>query len=107
MHRLIGPARGQLTVNNLWRALTLAFNLVIRVGLISDYRRPFWRAARHALRHGQIDAALGIGFAAHHLIQFSREALSGKQNASFYSANTRERAAAPDREAVQSLRKTA
>jgi hopanoid C-2 methylase len=107
VHRLIGPARGQLTINNLWRALTLAFNLVIRVGLISDYRRPFWRAARHALRHGQIDAALGIGFAAHHLIQFSREALSGKQNASFYSANTRERAAAPDRDAVQSLRKTA
>jgi len=47
----------------------------------SDYRRPFWRAARHALRRGQIDAALGMAFIAHHFIQFTREALRGEQNA--------------------------
>jgi hypothetical protein len=31
-----------------------------------------------------------MGFVAHHLIQFSREAIRGEQNASFYSAQPRE-----------------
>jgi hopanoid C-2 methylase len=88
-NRLIPPARGKLTGNNLRAALVGAFNVALHVGLLSDYRRPFWRAAGQALRRGQIDAALGMGFTAYHLIQFTREALRGKQNASFYS--TRER----------------
>ena len=106
-HRMIGPVRGKLTINNLRGALTLAFNVFLRVGLLSDYRRPFWRAARHALRRGQIDAVLGMGFVAHHLIQFSREALRGDQNASFYSTLERTRTAAPDREPAPSLRQSA
>jgi hopanoid C-2 methylase len=85
VNRMIGPARGKLTWINLRRAAALAFNVMLHVGLLSDYRRPFWRAFRHALRRGQIDAALGMGFVAHHLIQFSREAIRGEQNASFYS----------------------
>jgi hypothetical protein len=56
---------------------------------LSNYRRPFWRAAWHALSRGQIDAALGMGLVAYHLIRFSREALRGEQNASFYSARGR------------------
>ena len=44
----------------------------------------------HAFRRGQIDAVLGIGFVAYHLIAFSREALRGDQNASFYSTHQRE-----------------
>jgi hypothetical protein len=35
-----------------------------------------------------------MGFTAHHLIQFSREALRGDQNASFYSARQRDKATA-------------
>jgi len=31
-----------------------------------------------------------ISLVSHHLITFSREALQGKQNASFYSTNVRE-----------------
>ncbi len=85
----------------------LAFNVALRVGLLSDYRRPFWRAARKALRRGQIDAVLGMGFVAHHLIQFSREALRGDQNASFYSARTRVPAKAQDGQALPALRKSA
>jgi hopanoid C-2 methylase len=88
-NRLIPPARGKLTGNNLRAALVGAFNVALHVGLLSDYRRPFWRAAGQALRRGQIDAALGMGFTAYHLIRFTRDALRGKQNASFYS--TRER----------------
>jgi len=89
-HRMIVPASGKLTIPNLRAALVLAFNIVWRVGLLADYRRPFWRAVHHALRRGQIDAVLGIGFVAYHLIEFSREAVRGEQNASFYSARRRE-----------------
>jgi radical SAM superfamily enzyme YgiQ (UPF0313 family) len=106
-NRMIGPVRGKLTINNLRGALVLAFNVVLRVGLLSDYRRPFWRAARHALRRGQIDAVLGMGFIAHHLIRFSREALRGDQNASFYSTHGRETALGLDRDAAPPQRKSA
>ena len=94
VNRLIPPARGMLKWANLRGGLVLLFNVIVQVGLKSDYRRPFWRAARHALRRGQVDGMLGMGFMAHHLIQFTREALRGEQNASFYSTRQRERAAA-------------
>ena len=94
VNRLMPPARGKLNWANLRGAAVLAYNVLVQVGLKSDYRRPFWRAARHALRRGQIDSVLGMGFMAHHLIQFTREALRGDQNASFYSTRQRERAAA-------------
>jgi hopanoid C-2 methylase len=90
-NRMSAPARGKLTIMNFRRALVLAFNVAVRIGILSSYRRPFWAAARKALRRGQIDAVLGMGFAAYHLIAFSREALRGDQNASFYSTRGRER----------------
>jgi hopanoid C-2 methylase len=105
VNRMMGPAHGKLTIDNLRRALVLAFNVLFRVGLLSDYRRPFWRAARTALRRGQVDAVLGMGFVARHLIQFTREALRGDHNASFYSARERERTAA--REEAPRLRRSA
>jgi hypothetical protein len=37
------------------------------------------------LRRGKIDAVFGMAFIGHHLIEFTREALRGEQNASFYS----------------------
>ena len=66
-----------------WRS-----GVMLHIGILSDYRKPFWRAARHAMRRGQIDAVLGMGFIAHHLIQFTREALRGEQNASYYSTKS-------------------
>jgi radical SAM superfamily enzyme YgiQ (UPF0313 family) len=104
-NRMIGPVRGKLTVNNLRGALVLAFNVAFRVGLLSDYRRPFWRAARQALRRGQIDSVLSMGFVAYHLIRFTHEALRGDHNASFYSA--RERARAAGDEETPPLRRSA
>jgi hypothetical protein len=44
-----------------------------------------WRAIHYALRRGKIEAVFGISFVAYHLIEFTREALRGEQNASFYS----------------------
>ncbi len=105
INRKVGPVRGKLTINNLRSAAVLAFNIVFRVGILSDYRRPFWRAARKALRRGQIDAVLGMGFVAHHLIRFTREALQGDHNASFYSARGRERILA--RQEARLLRRSA
>ena len=89
VNRMMAPASGKLNWANLSGALVLALRIVLHVGILSDYRRPFWRAARHALRRGRIDAVLGMGFIAHHLIQFTREALRGEQNASYYSTKSR------------------
>jgi radical SAM superfamily enzyme YgiQ (UPF0313 family) len=90
VNRIRPPARGRLTFANLRMGAVSMFRIVTRVGLRSPYRRAFWRAAGYALRRGQIDAALGMGFVAHHLIRFSQEALRGDQNASFYSAHERD-----------------
>jgi radical SAM superfamily enzyme YgiQ (UPF0313 family) len=95
-HRLIAPARGKLTFTNLSNALVMAWRVVWRIGIRSDYRKPFWRTARHALRRGQIDVMLGMAFVAHHLIQFTREALRGEQNASHYSSKVRTARAAQE-----------
>ena len=92
-NRLVGPVRGKLTLDNIRLALVLAFNVALRIGVFSDYRRWFWKAVVPALRRGQIDAALSMGVVGHHLIRFSREALRGEQNASFYSAQSRRSAA--------------
>jgi hopanoid C-2 methylase len=81
--------RGKLTWNNLSLAVVLAFNIALHIGLRADYRRWFWKAVLPALRRGQIDAAFSMGVVGHHMITFSREALRGEQNASFYSAQTR------------------
>jgi hypothetical protein len=53
--------------------------------VFSEYRREFWRAARHCLKRGQIQSIFSIGLVAHHLIRFSQEAVRGEQNASFYA----------------------
>jgi len=83
------PARGRLKSANLKRGLTLLFNSILQLGILSDYRREFWRVFLYAARRGQIEGALGMAFMSHHLIKFTREALSGQQNASFYSAKAR------------------
>src|SRR6266496_5239835 len=93
---MIPPARGRLNWSNLSSALVLAWRVLLHIGILSDYRKPFWRAAPHALRRGQIDAVLGMGFIAHHLIQFTREALRGEQNASYYSTKLRAPEPAPE-----------
>ena len=89
VNRLKPPARGRLTLANLRMGAVLVSRLTVRLGLRSDYGRHYWRAASHALRRGQIDAMMGMGFVGYHLIQFTREALRGEQNASFYSARER------------------
>jgi radical SAM superfamily enzyme YgiQ (UPF0313 family) len=88
-NRLRTTGKGQLTAANLKRGGTLLLNLLLRVGLLANYRRPFWRMARLAVRTGQLDRLLSVGLVWYHLIEFSREALLGMQNASFYTARPR------------------
>ncbi len=106
-NRVVGSARGKLTLNNLRTMFVLMFNVALHIGVLSDYRRPFWQAALRALRRGQIDGALGMGLVGHHLIRFSREAIRGEQNASFYSAQARRRAAERPDAGLAKLRKSA
>jgi hopanoid C-2 methylase len=89
VNRLATPARGRLTKANLKRGAILFLNLLFRVGVCANYRAAFWRMAWKAIKRGQIEALFGVGFVSYHLIEFSREALRGDQNASFYSARAR------------------
>ena len=58
-----------------------------------------------AIRSGlTVYAVLGMGFMAHHLIEFTREALRGEQNASYYSTRVRERAPARSRRSAAAQR---
>ncbi|MCW6507398.1 B12-binding domain-containing radical SAM protein [Lichenifustis flavocetrariae] len=89
-NRIKTPAKGKLTRANLRRGLFMGANIIWQIGVKSDYRGVFWRSAWHALKKGQIEAIYNMGFVCHHLIQFTREALRGEHNASFYAAQKKE-----------------
>jgi len=68
------------------RAIVIIIKLLVRVGLLSDYRRTFWRMARPALRAGRIEELIHIGLVAHHMIVFARACAAGRENAAFFAA---------------------
>ena len=70
------------------RGLILGGNIIVRIAMLSPYRKAFRAAAWQALKRGQIEAIFNMGFVAHHMIRFTQEALAGNQNASFYSTRT-------------------
>jgi hopanoid C-2 methylase len=105
VNRKLAPARGKLTFANLSGAAVLAYRILWYLVIRSDYRRPFLRAARHALKCKQYDAAFGIAFIGYHLIEFTREALRGEQNASFYSQARKD--IAPAAAELEPIRKSA
>jgi radical SAM superfamily enzyme YgiQ (UPF0313 family) len=109
VNRKPASARGMLTWWNLSGAAVMAFRIILYLVILSDYRRPFLRAARHALKRGRFDAAFGIAFIGYHLIAFTREALRGEQNASFYSQARKDLAPPPAGEAepLAPMRKSA
>jgi radical SAM superfamily enzyme YgiQ (UPF0313 family) len=104
VNRKLAPARGKLTWSNLSGAAVLAVRILWYLVIRSDYRRPFLRAARFAIKRRQFDAAFGIAFIGYHLIEFTREALRGEQNASFYSQARKE---AAEREELEPVRESA
>ncbi len=56
-----------------------------KIGIRGDYRRTFWRMAWPALRAGEIEDLIQVAVVAHHLIEFTRRALAGAGEASFYA----------------------
>jgi hopanoid C-2 methylase len=104
VNRKLAPARGKLTWSNLSGAAVLAVRILWYLVILSDYRRPFLRAARHAIKRRQFDAAFGIAFIGYHLIEFTREALRGEHNASFYSQARKQ---AAERAELEPVRKSA
>jgi hopanoid C-2 methylase len=107
VNRKLAPARGKLTFANLSGAAVLAVRILWYLVIRSDYRRPFLRAARHAFNRRQYDAVFGIAFIGYHLIEFSREALRGEQNASFYSQARKDLEPAGEGEEPAPIRKSA
>ncbi len=88
-NRVEPPAAGRATFDNIAEALHIVARLIAHDGARADYRRSFWRTVGPLLKSGRVEDALHIGLVAHHLIAFSRAALAGRQNASFYSARRR------------------
>jgi hopanoid C-2 methylase len=83
------PARASWA--NVRKGMRILANLLLRAGVTADYRAIFWRHAWPLLRAGRIEELIHVGLVAHHLISFSRDAVTGAQNASFYSAKIRSR----------------
>jgi radical SAM superfamily enzyme YgiQ (UPF0313 family) len=75
---------------NIRKGLTLMSNILLRVGVVSNYRKTFWKMALPALKAGKIEEIIHVGLVAHHLIQFARDCASGSESASFYSQKLRQ-----------------
>ncbi len=89
-NRITPPnSKQRVNVRNIQLALRIFANLLVRVGLLSDYRDVFWRMAKKTLATGNVEAMFHIGMVSHHLITFAREAGAGRQGASFYNQDTR------------------
>jgi hopanoid C-2 methylase len=76
---------------NIRKGLRIMANVLVRIGVLGDYRRVFWDMARPLLREKRIEDMLHVAMVAHHLITFARDAAAGRQNASFYSSKLRVR----------------
>jgi radical SAM superfamily enzyme YgiQ (UPF0313 family) len=92
-HRIEIPPAGKISVANIWRGISTLGKLILRVGLLSDYRETFWRMAKPALKSGDIETVIHVSLVAHHMISYAREAEAGFQNASFYSPKLEQSAA--------------
>ncbi|TMK05119.1 MAG: DUF4070 domain-containing protein, partial [Alphaproteobacteria bacterium] len=75
---------------NIKRALIMLRNIFWKIGVLSDYRKVFWKFALGRLRRGDLGGLIGSAMIAHHLIMFARAASVGQQNASNYSLRLRE-----------------
>jgi len=75
----------QVTWRNLRRAGRILSRMFWHVGCRSHYRGHFWRMFWFMIRRGELESIFHITTVAHHLIQYTREALVGKGQASNYS----------------------
>jgi hopanoid C-2 methylase len=71
---------------NVRMGLGILGRLIWRVGLLGNYRRTFWRLAWPSLKAGDIEPLIHTAIVSHHLIEFTRDCLTGVGEASFYAA---------------------
>jgi hopanoid C-2 methylase len=101
-HRITPPnSAARVNLSNIAKGMAILGNIVARVGVFSRYPRTFWRMALPAMKKGDIEAVIHVGLVAHHLIEFTRECLKGRESASFYSQKRRDEQHAPDRPAAR------
>lgn len=81
----VGNAHGRVTWENIKKGLRALRNTLWYAGVMSDYRRTFWKMAWPALKKGDIESVIHVGLVAYHLIKFARECQHGQETASFYS----------------------
>ncbi|MCX7594696.1 MAG: B12-binding domain-containing radical SAM protein [Fischerella sp.] len=74
---------------NIRKGLTCMTNILLRVGLFSNYRQTFWKLAGPALKAGNIENLIHVGLVGHHLIKFAQECARNEESASFYSQKIR------------------
>ncbi len=82
------PAR--VSWANIRKGLSLLGNILLRVGVLSNYRKTFWKMAKPALKSGDIENLIHVGLVGHHLIKFADECTRGDESASFYSQKVRD-----------------
>jgi len=72
-----------------WRNMLMGLGILARVvwkiGVRGDYRETFWRMAGPALRAGRIEDLIQASVVSYHLIKFTREAVRGVGETSFYA----------------------
>src|SRR3954468_3584503 len=84
-NRLKVPVSDEMkTWPNIKRGLVMMAKIFWKIGVLGDYKRPFWRFAWGQLKRGEIENFIASTMVAHHLITFARAASRGQQNASNY-----------------------
>ena len=79
------PPTGKLTFVNVWRGVSTLAKLMVKVGILGNYRKTFWGMAWPALKSLDIETVIHVSLVAHQMISFAREAEAGYENAGFYS----------------------
>jgi len=59
VNRKVTPAKGKLTWHNLRGGAVMAWRIVLYLLILSDFRKPFLRMVKHALKHGHVLAQRG------------------------------------------------
>ncbi|WP_179049551.1 B12-binding domain-containing radical SAM protein [Nostoc sp. TCL26-01] len=74
---------------NIRKGLTYLTNILLRVGVLGNYRQTFWQMAKPALKTGNIENLIHVGLVGHHLIKFAQDCARNEESASFYSQKIR------------------
>lgn len=89
-NRVQVPNSSRATWPNIKRGLTLVGKILLKVGLLGNYRQTFWKMAWPLLKEGRIQSLIHVGLVGHHLIKFAQECNEGQESASFYSQKLRD-----------------